>query len=730
MSYRLLGFAIALMACLPGRALAQQDDVMTSGRRLLTAERMREGERVTLDGVLDEPQWKRAGPAGEFIMQDPVLGGKPTESTDIRVVFNADHLYIGVVCHDSEPDKLLGNTRKRDEFLSADDRFMWTMDTFLNQQTGYFFEMNPSGLMADSLMGPGGANSREWDGIWNARVRRSDIGWTIEIDIPFRTLAFDPNAPAWGINFQRTVRRKNEESVWTGHLRNQGLRRMSNAGLLVGLKDVTQGRGLEVKPYVAATAANAPGRVPVVPTDTDADIGGEVTYNLSPSLRAVGTVNTDFAETEVDTRRVNLTRFPLFFPEKRGFFLDGATFFDFQTPAFFSRRIGLDANGQPQRIDAGGKLTGQAGRYDVGVLYARTGDEAHTVPGEDALVARVRRRVLRQSYVGAIFTSRSTRDQSAVPTRSTVGADVRLSTSSFRGDKNLDFTGYYVRNSTTGDVGDSASWALRLNYPNDVWDMSLGWQEVQKNFDPALGFTARRDIRKYTPEIRWNPRPANHRWIRRFGFGLEPSFYTDTNNRAVTREMDIQAMRVELHSGDSLELTVSPNYERLEEDFQISDGVNLPIGSEYSFTRFSASGSTANKRVISFQPRVEWGQFLSGRRTGVSSGIGVRPRPGVTLNLSYEWNDVDLPEGHFQTRLYRMVADTQFSPFMYLVNNIQFDSVSRVLGWQSRFRWILTPGNDLFVVYTQNWLDPLDPSSRFLTLDRRGATKAVYTKRF
>jgi hypothetical protein len=235
--------AVLLFVWMPAAVSAQQGDVMSSGRRVLTAERMRDDERITLDGVLDEPQWQRATSAGEFIMQDPILGGKPTESTDIRVVFNRDHLYIGVVCPDSEPDKLLGNTRKRDEFLSADDRFMWTMDTFLNQQTGYFFEMNPSGLMADALMGPGGNNNREWDGIWNARVRRSGVGWTIEIDFPFRTLAFDANAPAWGINFQRTVRRKNEETVWTGHLRNQGLRRMSNAGLLVGLKDVTQGHG-------------------------------------------------------------------------------------------------------------------------------------------------------------------------------------------------------------------------------------------------------------------------------------------------------------------------------------------------------------------------------------------------------------------------------------------------------------------------------------------------------
>ena len=207
----------------------------------MTAERLWEDESIELDGILDEPVWGRAIPATDFIQQDPDFGGTPTERTEVRIVFTSESLYMGVSAFDSEPDLLLGNTMKRDEFLSADDRFMWTMDTFLDQQTGYFFEMNPSGLMADQLMQAGGGGERAWDGIWDAYARRHELGWTLEIEIPFRTLNFDPDAPAWGVNFQRTVRRKNEENLWTGHERNQGLRRMSNAGLLLGISDVTQG---------------------------------------------------------------------------------------------------------------------------------------------------------------------------------------------------------------------------------------------------------------------------------------------------------------------------------------------------------------------------------------------------------------------------------------------------------------------------------------------------------
>jgi hypothetical protein len=720
--------SLCLLAAVPARS-QDSAQIMNSGRRTVQAVRMLDADRITLDGVLDEPVWQRTAPAGGFIMQDPILGGTPTEATEVHFAFNDDHLYMAVVCHDSEPDKLLGNTRKRDEFLSADDRFMWTIDTFLNQQTGYFFEMNPSGLMADALMGPGGTNNREWDGIWNARVRRSEIGWVIEIDLPFRSFAFDANAPAWGINFQRTVRRKNEESVWTGHLRNQGLRRMSNAGLLVGLTDVTQGHGLEVRPYLAGYTADAPGRTTPQPRHDDVDVGGEVAYNLTPSLRAVGTINTDFAETEVDQRRVNLTRFPLFFPEKRSFFLDGATFFDFYVPAFFSRRIGLDANGQPQRIIGGSKLTGQAGRFDVGGLYVSTGED-NGVRGENFAALRVRRRVLRQSYIGAIYTGRATRDQSALATRSTAGVDFRLATATFRGNKNLEATGFVTGNTVVGaNSGDNVSFGARINYPNDIWESSLAFMQMPENVDYAVGFVERRNFRRYQPALRYNPRP-HHQYIRRFGFGGDLDLYTDLDNRAVSRSVDVTLGRVELHSGDNIEFSVEPSYERLEQDFTIYPGVTMPAGAEYDFTRYEITASTANKRILAFAPRIAWGSFMSGDRREASLGLGIRPRPGVTVNVSYEFNDVDLAEGEFETSLYRIVADTQFSPFMYLVNNIQFDSVSRVLGWQSRFRWIVTPGNDVFFVYTHNWLDPVDPAQRHSTLDRRAAAKAVYTKRF
>ena len=707
----------------------------------MTAEPLRIEERIVLDGALDEAVWRRAVPATDFIQQDPVLGGTPTERTEVRVAFSKTSFYMGVTNFDSEPDKLLGNTMKRDEFLGGDDRFMWTIDTFLDRQTGYFFEMNPAGLMADSRMGTSGEN-RNWDGIWNARVRRSEIGWTIEIEIPFTTFSFDPNAPAWGINFQRSVRRKNEENVWTGHQRNQGLRRMSSAGLLVGIKDVSQGLGLDLRPYAATNVADSPGRdVPIAPQGS-VKFGLDALYNITPSLRGNLTINTDFAETEVDTRLVNLTRFPLFFPERRTFFLDGSTFFDFYrggggagaSPVipFFSRRIGRDTSGLQQPIDVGGKLTGQVGRQDVGALVIRT-RETDTAPGEDFAIARVKRRFWAQSYIAGIYTGRWTRVP-GIDDRHTAGADLRLSTTRFRGRQNLEFDAFYLRTSDVMRTGETAAYGSRIGYPNDPWSLDFSYEVVEPYHNPSVGFAPRTGFKNANPRVSYQPRFAEHPWIRRLDVSYNANLIVDMENRWLTREMNWQVIRVESHAQDGLGFTISPEYQRLEDDFEISDGIVLPSGGEYSFMRYRIGGNTANRRVVSLRGGYEWGDFYSGTRREVTLNLNLRPRRGVRIQVEGEHNTVDLVEGAFTTKVFRLISDTQFNPFIYVVNNVQFDTVSQVLGWQSRLRWTLTPGNDLFVVYTHNWLDfdATDGVARtgFGTLDRRAAAKFVYTKRF
>lgn len=720
---------------------------ISPARQSMTAERLRAGEEVLFDGVISEPFWERANAADTFIQQDPQNGQPATERTVVRVVYDADALYIGAMLYDREPDKWLGYQRRRDETLGADDRFQWVLDPYLDGQNGYFFEINPSGLMGDGLISSTSVQNRNWDGIWDLRVHHSDLGWSVEIQIPFRTLNFDPNQTDWGINFQRTVRRKNEESFWNGWARNQNLRRLTNTGLLRGMEKLTQGVGLDIRPYGVSSASAAPGRGEGK-SDFDGNGGVDLFYSITPSLRANFTVNTDFAQTEVDQRQVNLTQYSLFFPERRTFFLEGAGFFDFSSSSpggggggsggfalgadnsivpYFSRRIGLAEDGEPQKIDYGLQLTGQMGKADVGFLQLRTGDEAN-LAGEDFTVLRVKRRMLSQSYVGGLYTLRNSRADGADALQ-TLGADMRLGTNTFRGSKNLFATAFALWNTTPGTSGRNASYGATIDYPNDRWNAGATFREVQERFAPAVGFTLRSGYRRYNPYLNFSPRPDNHPLIRRMGFTGDFNIWTDMQNSLLQRVMTFTVFQMDMHSQDTLSAEVIPEYQRLDRPLRINDEIVLPAGGEYSFVRYRVTTGTANRRKIAISPIVEWGDFYSGTRKRLSLTTTFRFRPGLMVYLFNEWNRIDLVEGSTTTRLYRVTPEVQFNQYISFVNIFQYDNVSNVLGWQSRFRWILTPGTDLYVVNTQNWVE--DPvANRFAQLDRRAATKFLYTLRF
>ena len=665
---------LVLLAALvaPERLMGQTPSDPLTERRTLTALRLPEGETIQLDGRLDEPQWRDAKPATDLLQQNPINGAPATERTEIRIVYDQQSLYIGFIAYDSEPGRVLANQMQRDQSFDADDRFMWSIDPYLDGRTGYFFEINPVGAMGDGLLEQSQgttSTNRSWDGIWNARVQRDEIGWTAEIEIPFRTLNFDPQALAWGINFQRTIRRKNEESLWSGWARNQGLSSMTNADRLVGLSNINQGLGLDIRPYLLGTTTAAPGTGAAAWRGV-ADGGIDLFFSLTPALRANFTVNTDFAETEVDTRLVNLTRFPLRFPERREFFLEGSSFLNFapgmsqQAEAFFSRRIGL-TEGRPQPIDFGTKLTGQAGQWNIGLLQVRTRETADA-SGEDFATIRVRRRILRQSYVGAIYTWRHARDEG--PHLQTAGVDFNLTTSTFLGAQNVAFGGYFVENTNPLGTGGGASYGLRLNFPNDPWSGLVSFRELQENYDPAIGFVPRNGLRRLNPVVRFSPRPANHWLIHSFNFGNNMRFFWDLRNELITREVNLTVFRVELHSSDNVRFGATPTFGRLERNFNIHEGIVLPSGNTYDFTRYAIELRTASRRKLAVQSSYQWGSFFSGNRRELSLRAGIRPRSGLALSLDGEWNQIDLPEGSFSTQLVRSVVNAQPSPWISFVS--------------------------------------------------------------
>ena len=702
-------------------------------RRVVTAVRLEPGESIDVDGRLDEPLWQRIQPATDFRQLDPDNGEPATQRTEVRIAFNDNSLYLGVNCFDSDPEGMRGNTMQRDGTLGGDDRFQFILDTFLDGRTAYFFALNPSGAMVDSTVLPGGRQERSWDGIWNARVERTDKGWFAEIEIPFRTINFDPNAPAWGINFLRTVRRRNEDSHWNGFSRNYTLRSVSNAGLLVGLSEISQGVGLDVRPYLIGSMSSAPeiGR----PGDTfTGDLGGDVIYNLTPNLRANFTINTDFAETEVDDRQVNLTRFPLRFPEKRDFFLEGSNFFNLSgfDDAFFSRRIGLN-QGRPQRIDYGAKLTGQIGNQDVGALQVRTG-EKDGVHGEDFTVVRVRRRFMSASHFGMIYTRRALRSSNIIdptgptaPDLHTAGFDFRMATPRFGGNRNLEFESHYVFTSNPDGTGRSGRYGVGISYPNDRLAASARFTETQRNFKPAVGFISRTGTKTLNGSFQFRPR-LNDRWIRRFTFGAEYTGTTDPANFMLTREVELTLFRADSQFGDFVAFQVLPQFERLEEDFRMQgDEIVLPAGGEYSFTQYEINGEMAQGRRISFRGNLRWGNYFTGSRRDFSPGFAVRLVTGVLVDVNSEWNRIEQSGGSFSTSVFRTSISSQLSPWISLASTAQYDTVSRVFGWQARFHWVPRPGNDLYFVYTHNWLN--DPAG-IRTIDRRAASKIVYTHRF
>ena len=725
----LAGFALFFAA--PSRAQEGPD---------LQALRLGAEETLDVDGVLSEGAWGRAVAIDDFRQEEPVEGGQPTERTEIRVVFDDHAIYIGAMIFD-RPDSILAYQKRRDAGLGTDDRFMWILDTFRDGRTGYFFEINAAGLMGDGLLGGGGnfGVNKSWDGIWEARTARLDDGWSAEIRIPFATLNFNPTSDTWGINFQRTIRRRNEELRWRGWGRDQSLFNPVFAGRMVGVEGVSQGVGLEVTPYAVQNWRTI--IADEDPTTFPGDVGVDVGYSLTPSLRAAVSINTDFAEVEVDQRRVNLTRFPQRFPEQRDFFLEGSGVYSFAPRSgpspYFSRRIGLEA-GQPVPLNYGARLGGQAGPYELGFMQVGTGED-HGVPSEDFTVARVKRALFEQSSLGVIYTRRGTSpDPEGVQPddQHTAGMDLALNTRNFLGDKNLEAEAFVVWNSNPEpdvdrSLQDLGAWGFRLNYPNDIWQSHLSYREFGQAYDPAVGFVTRNDFRRVEPRIAWAPRPATP-WIRQLQFSAQFRYQEGlVAGEVQEREWQLGLLQVTFESGDFVSLTSTRTFEFLDRQFDVSEGIPILPG-EYGNWDTTLRFRSAGQRRVSLDGELSRGGFWDGERQRYSAGLTFRPVPGVSISGDYDLNRVQTPRGDFDTNLARLNGGWDVSPWTSLSSSIQYDTQSDIVGLFGLLRWIVKPGNEIYLVYTHNWLrtldDPLDRD--FVTLTRGGSVKATYTWRW
>lgn len=734
-NFILLTFALFLLS---GTNLIAKQASSNDGDYSIRAHKLSDNESVQLDGHLNESIWQRISPTTNFTQQEPREGGVPSENTEIYISYDESNLYIGAILYDNSPDQILAYQKRRDQGLGADDRFMWILDTFNDGRNAYFFETNPAALRGDGLLtvGQGTNLNKSWDGIWDVRTSITEEGWIVEAKIPFRSLDFDPENLNWGINFQRTIRRENEEIMWSGWRRNQGLFRPQNAGTLSGLTELSQGIGLELTPYLSSTG-NRTWSQPGESEDTGTiDAGFDATYSITPSVRASMTINTDFAETEVDQRRVNLTRFPLRFPEQRNFFLEGSSIFSFAPASgvepFFSRRIGL-VDGEPIPVNGGLRLLGREGNTNMGLYQIRTGSEGD-INREDFTAARISQNIYSESNIGLIYTRRATLNDDLFNDRHTLGADMELGTSDFMGkNKNFQFQSFFVWHNThtageTSDFWDRTSRGFRINYPNFPFYSRMSYREFGSSFNPAVGFTPRNGFRRLQPTIGYEQFVNRSDFIRSWEIQAHYEHLTNLDFEPETINFTLTPIEIEFESGEEVEIRFRRNFERLSTDFDIlRDGsVIIPPG-DYRAWGVNIELETAPYRMFSTEIEYTYEGFWTGTRNIYELSGDFRPFPGV--NISAEWNrsDISIPELDFSTNLFRFGANIDLTPNTALTNTVQFDDVSNLLGLYNRFRWIITPGSDLYLVYSQNWVQF---ENRFEPIETQGAVKINYTHRF
>jgi len=699
---------------------------------------------INLDGILDEAAWRNSPKIGDFTQRIPNSGSAPSERTEVTILYDEDNLYIGVMCYDSEPDKVLAAQMARDASMNTDDRVEILLDTFHDRTNAFYFATNPNGAFVDGLIFANGETNDDWDAIWNVRSRRHDQGWSTEFAIPFKSLNFPPDGTTWGFNIARHIQRKLEEVRWSGAQFQMQFQQVSEAGEITNLGRFEQGVGLDVRPFVSQRWIH---REPSG-DDTVLGKGGlDLFYNITPNLRLTTTFNTDFGETEVDDRQINLTRFSIFFPEKRTFFLQDAGVFNFATTGitqpggippngaaifpFFSRRIGI-IGGQEVPIDYGVKLTGKVGRTEIGVLNVDTRGTSF-VDGKNLVVARVRQNFWQQSYVGAIFTGGNPDEPME---SSMVGADMRLATSDFMGsNRNFLVNAWGLKSNNEGINEKDGAYGFGASFPNDRYQAQFEWREIQENFDPALGFVQRRNVRMLSVGASFNPRPKDQK------FGIQQMFhdffyrrFTRIDNGLVeTWKINVTMFDWHLQSGDSIHSIgdINPTYERLFEPFEISPGVVLPPG-EYRFTPVRFFATSAQKRKLQGSVGITVGNFWSGTAKTFTTGLRYQLPPRFTISLNTNQTFASLPQGNFVARIYSSTVDYSFSPLLTFRNLIQFDNRSGNLGLQSRVRWTIEPGNDLFFIFGQGWVQELDERGGldFRVRDSRLATKLQYTFRF
>ena len=667
---------------------------------------------IVLDGKLDEAVWQQARPV-LLTQQSPAPGAPTPFKTEVRSVVTRNAVYFGFRCVDPQPRRIGVHTMQRDADMTGNDTVSIVLDTYGDHRSGYFFQVNAAGTRVDGLISNPESASLDWDGVWEAKTAITDQGWTAEIMIPSRTLGFSRSHPAWTANFERYVARQRTALRWASPTLDSFLYDVSRGGRLEGIGQLEQGLGLEFSPYVVGGTKEF---FRVSPRAWQGKMGGEASWRVTPQLQSVFTVNTDFAETEVDARQVNITRFPLFFPEKRAFFLEGANSFDFGLGLnsdtfipFFSRRIGL-LEGQQIPIDAGAKVNGRIGKLNVALLDVQTRDTeiktdtgTRIVPGTNLLASRISYDVTPQVRVGAIVTNG---EPSGTRRNTFAGADAVYRTSKAFGNKNFLIGGWL--GATAGDqpAGEHKGWGYKIDFPNDLLDCSHTLHHWGEGFDPELGFLPRPGTQRLAVSCAYQPRPSKEgpfRWVRQEFFENEFTRYTNAAGFLESWRYFMAPINVRMETGDRFEFNWVPSYEFLARPFEIEAGVVIPPG-RYPFTRWRLEAQTSEHRAFSFGHTTWFGTFYNGTLTEWENFARWSSAHGNTrIEVSTVNNFGRLPQGAIVQRLWQLQTQYAWSPDLSINSFVQYDSESRNFGSNTRFRWTIKPGRELFVIWNRGW---------------------------
>ncbi len=678
------------------------------------AHAVRVPEGPLVDGnVLDEPVWQQAPVISGFWQEQPDEGQPASENTEVRMIFTNDTLYIGVVCFDREPASIIVTDSRRDADLEDTDSFRMIFDTYSDRQNGFVFGTNAAameydgqvtnegqgggGLRGNQQSGSGSGLNLNWDAAWEVRTHVDERGWSAEFAIPFRTLRFPSGADqVWGVNFQRNIRRRNERAYWAPVPRQYNLYRLSLAGTVAGIETPTI-RNFKATPYALGSVI-ATGERPV-DSDVEGEVGGDIKYNLTPSLTLDGTINTDFAQVEVDDQQVNLDRFTLFFPEKRPFFLENAGFFSVGNPGevdlFFSRRIGIAESGEEIAILGGGRLSGKAGAFNVGMLNMQTDDFEERLPSNNFTVLRLSRDLPNRSSIGGIFVNRQGIGDLALDDdyNRTYAVDGKWGV----GEATV-LSSFLARTETPGIDSDDYAYNIRSRTNEPRYDLELGYQEVGDQFNPEVGFLSRRGYRKPDARVLTRFRPddfLNLQEVRPHvsyrGFwghdGFQETGYMHLDNHWQFRNS------YEVHTGMNLTL------EGVREPFEIYPDIFVPPGT-YEHAEAQLVLMTNQAAPLSLNLQTFIGGFFGGDRVTLNPTVRMRAGETLSAEVSYQRNDVDLPEGDFVTNLVRTRVSYSFNPRTFLQGLVQYNDRADLWSMNLRFGWLQAANTGLFIVYT------------------------------